>query len=84
MKLNKIISLQEAVDLIPSENCILGLGGVTLYRRPMALSLALLARHSQTGSPKNITLLSFTAGLESDILVGAGMIDEVRSCYFGL
>jgi glutaconate CoA-transferase subunit A len=50
----------------------------------MALSLALLARNSQTGFPRNITLLSFTAGLESDILVGAGMINEIRSCYFGL
>jgi glutaconate CoA-transferase subunit A len=29
-------------------------------------------------------LLAFTAGLESDLLVGAGMVSRVRSCYFGL
>jgi glutaconate CoA-transferase subunit A len=28
--------------------------------------------------------LAFTAGIESDILVGSGMISKVRSCYFGL
>ncbi len=31
-----------------------------------------------------MTLLAFTAGLESDLLVGAGMVSRVRSCYFGL
>jgi glutaconate CoA-transferase subunit A len=29
-------------------------------------------------------LLAFTAGLESDLLVGAGMVSRVRTCYFGL
>lgn len=34
--------------------------------------------------PKDLTLLSFTAGYESDILIGAGCVSQVRSCYFGL
>jgi glutaconate CoA-transferase subunit A len=29
-------------------------------------------------------LLAFTAGPESDLLVGAGMVSRVRTCYFGL
>ena len=37
-----------------------------------------------TGEPHDLTLLCFTAGLESDLLVGAGMVAKVRSCYFGL
>jgi glutaconate CoA-transferase subunit A len=45
---------------------------------------ALLARRRQTGEPNGLTLLAFTAGLESDLLVGAGMVSRVRSCYFGL
>ncbi len=44
-----------------------------------------LVRHFQAnGNPKDLTLLAFTAGLESDLLVGAGMVSRVRSCYFGL
>ena len=31
-----------------------------------------------------MTLLCFTAGVESDVLVGAGMVERVRTCYFGL
>lgn len=81
---NKLIPLQEAVELVPEEGCTIGFGGVTLYRRPMAFALALYANYIRTGSPKKIRLLSFTAGLESDLLVGAGMVDEIRTCYFGL
>ncbi|MBU0512428.1 MAG: malonate decarboxylase subunit alpha, partial [Chloroflexi bacterium] len=63
---------------------MLALGGMTLYRRPMAFVRALLQRHRDTGEPRDLTLLAFTAGLESDLLVGSGMISRVRSCYFGL
>ena len=62
----------------------MGLGGFTLYRRPMAFTLALLAALTGSEVQRVLTLLTFTAGLESDILVGAGLISRVRTCYFGL
>ncbi len=62
----------------------LALGGLTLYRRPMAFTRALLRRHFAGHGPHDLTLLAFTAGIESDLLVGSGMISQVRSCYFGL
>jgi glutaconate CoA-transferase subunit A len=80
---SKLISMQEAVELVPS-GCELALGGMTLYRRPVAFVLALIQRYRQTGEPKDLTLLSFTGGPESDLLVGTGMVSRVRSCYFGL
>jgi glutaconate CoA-transferase subunit A len=57
---------------------------MTLYRRPMAFVRALVSRYLETGLPQGLTLLAFTAGLESDILVGSGMIARTRTCYFGL
>jgi glutaconate CoA-transferase subunit A len=84
MKIDKRGSLQEALSLIDSKGCTLALGGITLYRRPMAFTLALLAHQKLTGEPKELCLLSFTAGIESDLLIGAGMVRKVRSCYFGL
>jgi glutaconate CoA-transferase subunit A len=80
---DKLISLEEAASWVPS-GCTLALGGMTLYRRPIAFVRALLRRFRATGEPKNLTLLCFTAGLESDLLVGAGMVSRLRSCYFGL
>jgi glutaconate CoA-transferase subunit A len=80
---SKLISLQTAAELVPS-GCMLALGGMTLYRRPLAFVRALVQRNIRTGDPQDLTLLAFTAGLESDLLVGAGMVSRVRSCYFGL
>jgi glutaconate CoA-transferase, subunit A len=80
---NKQISLQEAAQLVQPGD-MLALGGMTLYRRPMAFSKTLIQRFLDSGQPKELTLLAFTAGIESDLLVGAGMIELVRSCYFGL
>jgi glutaconate CoA-transferase subunit A len=84
MSVDKRITMTEAVGLVPKQDAILAFGGVTLYRRPMAFALSALAAFSRTGAPTGLTLLCFTAGLESDILVGAGMVSKVRSCYFGL
>jgi len=81
--LDKRISLSEAAARVPT-GCTLALGGSLLYRRPMAFVRALLQRYRQSGEPRALTLLSFTAALESDWLVGAGLVSRVRSCYFGL
>jgi glutaconate CoA-transferase subunit A len=82
--IDKRLSLDEAVQRIPDEAITLALGGTTLYRRPVAFSLALLSRFRREGRPRRLTLLCFTAGLESDLLVGAGLVSRVRTCYFGL
>ena len=81
--MDKRITLQQAVDLVSPGAC-LGLGGLTLYRRPVMFVRALVRKFISSGYPKDLTLLAFTAGLESDLLVGAGMVSRVRSCYFGL
>ncbi len=80
---SKLITFEQAVEQIPSD-CMLALGGNTLYRRPVAFVRALLRRFLKTGEPQRLTLLAFTAGFESDLLVGAGMISRVKTCYFGL
>lgn len=80
---DKVITLSKAAALVNSEDT-LALGGMTLYRRPVAFVRALLARHQAGMGPSNLTLLAFTAGLESDLLVGSGMVSRVRTCYFGL
>jgi glutaconate CoA-transferase subunit A len=81
--IDKRASLEAAAALVESGST-LALGGMTLYRRPVAFSRALLRRFRDTGSPSGLTLLAFTAGLESDVLVGGGLVRRVRSCYFGL
>ncbi len=81
--MSKQISLQESVKTIHSGD-MLALGGMTLYRRPIAFIKELICLHNHTGSPENLTLLAFTASLESDMLIGAQMVSAVRTCYFGM
>jgi glutaconate CoA-transferase subunit A len=78
--LNKLTSLSDTVRLV-RDGDTLALGGAILYRRPMAFVREMLRQESL---PRGLTLLCFTAGIESDILVGAGLVSRVRSCYFGL
>lgn len=74
------ISLLEAAALL-QDGQTLALGGMTLYRRPVAFVRQLLRSATR---PRDLTLLCFTAGFESDLLVGTGCVSKVRSCYFGL
>ena len=52
---------------------------MTLYRRPVAAALALAA-----AGRAGLELVSLTGGLETDLLIGAGCVRRVRSCYVGL
>ncbi len=74
------VPLEEAAAVVKNGDT-LALGGMTLYRRPIGFVKALLARRRL---PMDLTLLSFTGGMESDLLVGAGIVKRVRSAYFGL
>lgn len=77
------MSIEQAVELV-QPGSLLALGGMTLYRRPVAFVRALIKHFQQSNQPGDLTLLAFTAGYESDLLVGAGLVSHVRSCYFGL
>jgi len=76
--------MADAASLVPASGCKLAFGGVTLYRRPVAFALEILRQFLSSGTPGKLELICFTAGIESDLLVGAGMVNAVRSCYFGL
>ncbi|MCC6613568.1 MAG: CoA transferase subunit A [Anaerolineae bacterium] len=80
MQQPQFVTLERAADLI-EDGMTIALGGMTVYRRPVGFVRALLRRPTPV---KDLTLLCFTAGFESDLLVGAGCVKSVRSVYFGL
>lgn len=75
-----LLTLTDAAALI-QDHTTLAIGGMTLYRRPVAFVRELLRREAR---PRDLTLLNFTCGFESDVLVGAGCVSTVRTVYFGL
>lgn len=77
---NLLMPLSEVVKLV-QPGTTLALGGNMLYRRPVAFVRELLRLPDP---PKDLILLCFTAGFESDLLVGAACVRQTRTCYFGL
>jgi glutaconate CoA-transferase subunit A len=77
-------TMPQALSLVRAKGLSVAFGGVTLYRRPMAFALGLLKQFELNVRPTDLTLLSITAGLESDILIGAGLVKVIRTCYAGL
>jgi glutaconate CoA-transferase subunit A len=75
---SKIISLEEVHTLIHSGDTI-GVGGMTLYRRPVSLM-----REVMRSGQKDLQLVAITCGFESDLLVGQGQVSQVSTGYFGL
>lgn len=76
--IDKITTLAQAVRLVKSGD-ILSLGGMNLYRRPVAFVRELLKT-----DVRELTLLNFTSSYESDLLIGAGRVKTLRTCYCGL
>ena len=70
MTLDKRMSMEEAATLVQNGQT-LALGGMTIYRRPVAFVRALLRLNPR---PQDLTLLAFTASYACDLLVGAVLI----------
>lgn len=74
----KLMTLAEAVSVVrPGDT--LGIGGMTLYRKPMAF-----VRELARAGTNELTLLGFCSSFEAELLAAAGAIGTLRTCYFGL
>lgn len=73
------VTTMEAALAGAGDGDLVALGGMTLFRRPVAAAAELVRR-----GLRGLTLIDYTGGFEGDILIGAGCVAEVRSCYFGL
>lgn len=76
--IDKRAGLAQALSAVRDGHRV-ALGGMTLYRRPVAGALALAAA-GRTG----LEVVTLTGGVETDLLVGAGCVRRLRSCYTGL
>jgi glutaconate CoA-transferase subunit A len=74
----KLTTLAEAARLVRAGDMI-GIGGMTLYRKPMAF-----VRELARSGVKDLTLLGFTSSFEAELLAAAGVLGTIRTCYFGM
>jgi len=74
----KVVPLEEAAGLVRNGD-VLGLGGYTLYRKPMAF-----VREVIRSRRRDLTVASFAGSIDVDLLIGSGVASTVRSCYVGM
>ena len=76
--LDKRTSLAAALSILRDGNSV-AIGGMTLYRRPVAAALGIVA-----AGRRDRELVTLTGAMETDLLIGAGCVRRLRSCYTGL
>ncbi|MFT3776996.1 MAG: CoA-transferase [Ottowia sp.] len=74
----KCMSLQDAARKIQPGD-VIGIGGMTLYRKPMAFVRELARQRA-----RDLTLIGFCSGFEAELLTAVGALSALRTCYFGL
>jgi len=75
---SKLTTLADAVRVVRRGDT-LGIGGMTLYRKPMAF-----VRELARAGTGELTVLGFTSAFEAELLAATGAIGTLRTCYFGL
>lgn len=75
---DKRVDLCKALSAVCDGHSV-AFGGMTLYRRPVSAALALAA-----AGRRNLEIVTLTGGIETDLLIGAGCVRRLRSCYTGL
>lgn len=78
MTIDRRASLGEALSAVRDGQRV-AFGGMTMYRRPVAAALAIAA-----AGRRDLEIVTLTGGLETDLLIGAGCVRHLRSCYTGL
>ena len=75
---SKLTTLPSAIGAVASGSTLF-VGGMLLGRRPVAFCRALAA-----AGVRGLTIVAFTAGVETEVLLDGGCIAAVRACYAGL
>ena len=75
---SKLVSIHDAIAQIP-DGAKVAIGGSLIRRAPMAL-----VREIVRQKKKDLTLYSWSAGMDFDMLIGGGCVKEAWSSYVGL
>ncbi|MDK2871477.1 MAG: glutaconate CoA-transferase, subunit [bacterium] len=70
---SKVKSLREIVAEIPDEGAHIALGGFAITRNPVAFVFELIRQNK-----RDLTVSQIVAGLETDLLVGAGLVKKIQ------
>ncbi len=76
---DKIMSLKEAVELFVEDGDLVGIGGLSFWRKAAATTREIIRQKK-----KNLGVVSFVGGICADMLIGAGCLDRIRTSFIGM
>ncbi|MBD3196943.1 MAG: hypothetical protein GF317_17960 [Candidatus Lokiarchaeota archaeon] len=79
MNQSKLMSLEEAVSSNIKDGDLIGIGGLSFWRKPMSIIREIIRQNIQ-----DLTVCTFVGGIEVDMLVAAGCVSEVKASFVGM
>ena len=79
MRTSKLMSLKEAISTHVQDGDLVGIGGLSFWRKPISACREIIRQNR-----KDLTVCTFVGGIEVDMLIGAGCISHVKSCFVGM
>ena len=73
------MSLEEAISTYIKDGDLVGFGGLSFWRKPIAACREIIRQKK-----KNLSVCTFVGGFEIDMLIAGGCVSEVRSCFVGM
>lgn len=73
------MSLKEAVELCVEDGDLVGIGGLSFWRKAAAATREIIRQKR-----RNLGVVSFVGGFCADILIGAGCLDRIRTSFIGM
>lgn len=81
MTSSKIMDLEEAVSKYIKKGDLIGIGGLSFWRKPMSIVREIIR---QRESINELKICTFVGGAEVDMLIGADCVSEVRASFVGM
>ena len=75
----KVMEASEAVEKFVSDGCMLGVGGMHMHNNAMAVIREIVRQKKRIGS----IVTSPSACTNADMLIGAGLVEEIYNSYVG-
>ncbi len=79
MRKSKLISLEEAISTYIQDGDLVGIGGLSFWRKPTSACREIIRQNK-----KNLSICTFVGGIDVDMLIAGGCVSEVRSCFVGM
>jgi len=76
---SKLITLEEAISNYVQDGDLIGIGGLSFWRKPISACRELVRQNK-----RNLSLCTFVGGIEVDMLIAGGCVSEVKSCFVGM